>query len=78
MLKILLNIVLSLILGSLKKILLVHIEEINADNLTNEEKRKKVFESFKADAIAEGKKIRDSLINLAIEAGVQLIKSKLK
>jgi uncharacterized protein related to proFAR isomerase len=78
MLKILLNLVLNLLLGSLKRVLLLHIEEVNAENLTNAEKRQAVFDKIKADSIKEGKVLRDSLLNLAIETGVQLIKDKLK
>jgi len=78
MLKFFLNLVLQIVLGSLKSILLKNIQDINAENLTNDEKRKAVFEKFKADAKAEGKVIRDSLLNLVIEAGVTLLKDKLK
>lgn len=78
MLKILLSLVLKIILGGLKGLLLKHIENVNAENLTNSEKRQAVFDSFKSDAKAAGKSIRDSLINLAIETGVTLLKDKLK
>jgi hypothetical protein len=41
---------------------------------SNEEKRKRAFEMIKAEAIASGKDLKDSAINLAIELAVQLIK----
>ena len=78
MLKFFLNLVLQIVLGSLKSVLLKTIEDINADNLTNDEKRKAVFDKFNATAKAEGKVLRDSLLNLVIEAGVTLLKDKLK
>jgi len=78
MLKFFLGLVLNIILGSLKTVLLKNIEKVNAENLTNDEKRKVVFDSLKADARTEGKVIRDSLLNLAIETGVTLLKDKLK
>lgn len=78
MLKLFLNLVLNIILGSMKTILLKTIEDINADNLTNEVKRKAVFDNIKAVSIAQGKVIKDSLLNLAVEAGVSLLKDKLK
>jgi len=78
MLKFFLGLVLNIILGSLKTVLLKNIEKVNAENLTNDEKRKVVFDSLKADAKTEGKVIRDSLLNLAIETGVTLLKDKLK
>lgn len=78
MLKILLNLLLNILLGALKSVLLKHIETVNAENITNEDKRRIVFAAFKSDAIEAGKHMKDSLINLAIEVGVSIIKSKLK
>lgn len=78
MLKFFLGLVLNIILGSLKSVLLKNIESVNAENLTNDEKRKVIFDKLKIDAKAEGKVMRDSLLNLAIEAGVSLLKDKIK
>lgn len=78
MLKFFLGLVLNIILGSLKTVLLKNIEKVNAENLTNEEKRKAVFDKMKIDAKAEGKVLKDSLLNLVIEVGVNLLKDKLK
>lgn len=78
MLKILLNLILNIILGGLKGVLLKHIEAVNAESLTNSQKRQVVFDEFKKDALGAGRDITNSLINLAIETGVQLLKDKLK
>lgn len=78
MLKFFLGMVLNIVLGSLKNVLLKNIESVNAENLTNEEKRKAVFDKMKIDAKAEGKVLKDSLLNLVIEVGVNLLKDKLK
>lgn len=77
-LKPLLNAILSLILGNLKSLLLRHIEKVNLENITNEEKRKAVLEAIKKDAIASGKTLGENILNLAIEAGVALVKDKVK
>lgn len=74
MLKMILNLALSLIVGSLKGLLLRNVEALNAGSLTNEEKRKEAFNIFKRDSQKTGKELRDSLINLAIELAVTLIK----
>lgn len=78
MLKFFLGMVLNIVLGSFKNVLLKNIESVNAENLTNEEKRKAVFDKMKIDAKAEGKVLKDSLLNLVIEVGVNLLKDKLK
>jgi hypothetical protein len=77
MLKMFLNLLLSLILGSLKELLLKHIDNVNAENFTNKEKRDVVFNAFKADVKDSGKNLKDSMLNLAIEAGVTLVKQRL-
>lgn len=77
MLKVILNLLLTLVLGSLKAVLLRSIEKIDAEALTNEDKRKAVFESIKKDALLSGKQLSDNIINLAIEAGVRLLREKL-
>lgn len=74
MLKIFLNIVLGIILGRVKAFALQTIERLDATTLTNEEKRTEAFKLIKAEGISEGKSLRDSLINLAIEAAVTWLK----
>jgi len=74
MLKIFLNIILGMILGKLKDFALKTVSKLNAETITNEEKRKLAFQQIKDEAIAAGKDLRDSLINLSLEAAVSLIK----
>lgn len=78
MLKVLLNLILNIIVGNLKPILLKHIENVSAEDLTNDKKRKVVFDALTADAKTAGKTIGDSLKNLAIETGLQILKDKIK
>ena len=78
MIKILLNILLNIVLGHLKPILLKRIEEIDASMISDSAKRDVVFNNFKADVQVAGRQIRDSIINLAIECAVTLLKDKTK
>lgn len=78
MLKILLNLILNIILGNLKGLLLRHIEKVNVENITNEEKRNVVLKAIKKDALVTGKEMGENILNLAIEAGVAIIKERLK
>lgn len=71
----LLSMLLSFTAGNYKQKLLNHVEQLNATVLTNDQKRKAAFDSLKADFMADvtsekGKKVRDSVINLAVEAAV--------
>lgn len=74
MLKPLLSLILSMIVGKLKSLLLTNIENLNSGSLTNDEKRKEAFNAFKRDATKSGRELRDSLINLAIELAVSYLK----
>lgn len=74
MLKIFLNIILGMILGKLKAFALSTVEKLNAETLTNEEKREAAFKAIKEEGIEEGKSLRDSLINLIIEVAVTYLK----
>jgi hypothetical protein len=74
MFRIFLNALLSLILGSLKKVVLEIIAKLSYENITDEEKRKAAFEQIKQAAVAEGRILKDSLINLVIELAVQYLK----
>jgi hypothetical protein len=63
------------LLGELSEIAILAVKEAaKMETWTNEEKRKRAFEMIKAEAIARGKELKDSAINLAIELAVQLIK----
>jgi len=76
MFKIFINALLGMILGSLKKIALNTIKDLDAQTITNDEKRAIAFQTLKDAAKEEGKTLRDSLINLAIELAVSLLKKK--
>jgi hypothetical protein len=63
------------LLGELSEIAILAVKEAaKMETWTNEEKRKRAFEMIKAEAIARGKELKESAINLAIELAVQLIK----
>jgi hypothetical protein len=63
------------LLGELSEVAILAVKEAaKMETWTNEEKRKRAFEMIKAEAIARGKELKDSAINLAIELAVQLIK----
>lgn len=70
MLKVFLNIVLSMVLGKLKEFAIKTVEGLSAETLTNEQKRDAAFNQIKSEAIVQGKSLRDSLINLSIEAAL--------
>lgn len=74
MFKTILKMVLSMILGRLKNFALNAVQDLDATTLSSEEKRKAAFEKIRLAALKEGKGMRDSLINLAVEIAVQLIK----
>jgi len=63
------------LLGELADVAIIAVKEAaKMETWTNEEKRKRAFEMIKAEAIASGKELKDSIINLAIELAVQLVK----
>jgi hypothetical protein len=63
------------LLGELSEVAILAVKEAaKMETWTNEEKRKRTFEMIKAEAIARGKELKESAINLAIELTVQLIK----
>jgi hypothetical protein len=63
------------LLGELSEVAILAVKEAaKMETWTNEEKRKRAFEMIKAEAIARGKELKESAINLAIELAVQLIK----
>ncbi len=76
MFKILLNLLLSLIIGKLKPILLKRISDIDDSIISDTSKREIVLQNFKSDLIEAGKEIKDSLLNLVIEVGVSYLKGK--
>jgi hypothetical protein len=63
------------LLGELSEVAILAVKEAaKMETWTNEEKRKRAFEMIKAEAIARGKELKESPINLAIELAVQLMK----
>lgn len=76
MLKVFLNIVISMVLGKLRQFALDVVSGLNATTLTNEEKREQAFKEIRDRAISEGKDLRASLINLAIELCVNFLKNR--
>jgi len=63
------------LLGELAEVAIIAVKEAaKMETWTNEEKRKRAFEIIKSEAVARGKELKDSAINLAIELAVQLIK----
>jgi hypothetical protein len=74
MFKIFANLLLKMLLGKLKDFVLVVITDLTLSDLTNDEKRKAAFEKIKEEARLAGKDLRESVINLAIELSVQLIR----
>jgi hypothetical protein len=63
------------LLGELSEIAILAVKEAaKMETWSNEEKRRRAFEMIKAEAIARGKELKESAINLAIELAVQLIK----
>ena len=74
MLKIFLNIVLGMVLGKLKEFALSTISGLNSENLTDSAKREQAFKAIKERAKTEGRLLRDSLINLALEMAVTYLK----
>lgn len=63
-------------IAKLKDIALKIIAELATTNITNEEKRREVFNGIKAYAIKEGIEARDSVINLVIEMTVNKLKNE--
>lgn len=72
--KIIANMLLSMIAGKLKDFIIKVIQNLDYETITNKEKRDKAFQEIKDQAKAEGKTLRDSLINLAIELAVSLVR----
>ena len=68
------NFVLKLILGKIAAVAMNAVKTLDNVDLTSEEKRKQAFDDIKNAAEVEGKDLRASLINLAIELCVNLIR----
>lgn len=65
------------LLGDLADVAVLAVRQLAQwETLTNEEKRRRAFEIIKSEAIARGKALKDSAINLAIELAVQLVKAE--
>jgi len=66
------------LLGELADVAIYTVKQLsNYETLSDEEKRKQAFEAIKTEALARGKQLKDSAINLAIELAVQIVKSSL-
>jgi hypothetical protein len=66
---------LQALLGELADVAIVAVKEAEKmETWSNEEKRRRAFEMIKAEAIARGKELKESAINLAVELAVQLMK----
>lgn len=76
MLKFFINILLNMVLGKLRAFAISVVEQLNAETLTNEEKREKAFDLIKEQAKTEGKALRDSLIALGLELAVSYLKKQ--
>ena len=63
-------------LNELKEFAIATVKELAATDLSSDEKRKQAFAKIKAQAIAEGKELKDSMINVLIEIVVQYLKNK--
>ena len=52
----------------------------NLDNLdiSNDDKRRNAFNQIKSEAVSAGKNLRTSLVNLAIEVAVNLVREQAK
>lgn len=74
LLKLFLEGLLNILLGSLKEFVVDTVAKMNMQGLNNDQKRQQAFEAIKVEAQNVGKKMRDSMINLAIE----LVVTKLK
>ena len=65
----------QIIMGKLSEFASNAIKELDVVALTNEEKRKKAFDSIKQYAIKNGIETKDSLINALIELSVLRLKA---
>lgn len=71
---ILLNLLLRLLMGTLADFVKNVVVELNDADMTNEQKRTSAFAKVKEAAKQTGKDMRDRIINLSIEAAVNLQK----
>ncbi len=66
---------LKMVLGDLAEIAVYAVRELASyETLTDQEKRRRAYESVKTEGLKRGRALRDSAINLAVELAVQLIK----
>jgi hypothetical protein len=61
-------------MGALASFVTKTVTELENVDLTNDEKRETAFNKIKEEAIGRGKDLRNSFINLAIEAAVNLLR----
>lgn len=65
----------KLIIGEFKDLAILIITELSVKDLTNEVKRAEAFKAIKEAAIAKGKELSDSMINVLIELAVSKLKA---
>jgi hypothetical protein len=65
----------KLIIGQFGPFALQTIVQLSASDLTSDAKRKAAFETIKANAIAQGKSLADSMINTLIELALSKYKA---
>jgi len=65
----------KIVIGKYKEFAIEVVKDLSLQVLTNEEKRKKAFESIKEKAKKEGEELKESLINTLIELAVQYVKN---
>jgi len=65
----------KIVIAELKDLAIEAVKNANTKDITNEEKRKMVFDTLKKSAKESGKDIKDSVINLLIELAYQHIKN---
>ncbi|MER2527918.1 MAG: hypothetical protein ABTR07_08335 [Candidatus Competibacter denitrificans] len=69
-----LNVALRLLLGALWTVVKTAVQVMEVSEMSGAEKRERVFAIAQQEAINLGKNFSSSLINLGIEAAVQLLK----
>jgi hypothetical protein len=73
---ILLNLLLKVIVGALASFVKRTVTILDGTDIANEDKRRKAFNEITDEAKTTGKSLGTSVINLAIEIGVNLLRGK--
>lgn len=64
----------NILIGEVKTVVLRIIQDVNAEDITDSEKRHLAFDRIKEYVKQSGKNISDSSINLAIELSIKILK----